>query len=259
MANWSNTISCHEVVGTVVERYDDARGYMTASVTLRCAWADRHALVGEIVGERHAWIKGSASVAPLAMTAAIEPVVSPGSPGTAQQEVVYSHANVTINYSTLIADNFTESLEPTAEFVKLPHYLFRWGAGNGDPLREEEAPGKLIRRINLRRTELNIAVIPPATFTLVGHTNSSPYSSPILGRTFGPETLLYAPPVATFKRDSAGVIKFDLTKNFTINEDGWNTYYRGFTGTYQKIHRAGVGTPHNSYPVSDLSPVLATL
>lgn len=256
MANWSNTVNCAEEHDSVTENYDDERGLMSASVTLRCAWADRHNLVTDICGNRRAWIKGSAGQAPVAGSAAIKPAGSIGSPGFSQQEIVYAEALVTINFSTKVVDVFSESLEPTAEFVQLPYQLFRWGSGTGALLQEQEAPGKLIRGLNIVRNEYNLTSLDPDLIALVGSVNDESYSSSLLGLSFDAETLLYNPPNVQYKKDSTGVVKYDVTKRFTINPNGWNKYFRGFSGNYQRIYLAGSSDPYESYPVVDLSGLL---
>lgn len=257
---WSATVDCCEEMGSQTENYDDERGLMSASVRLRCAYEDRHDLVASICGIRKAWPKGAAGLVPVAQTASIVPVETPADVAASDgQGINYKEAIVTVNYSTKVVDAFSESIEPTAEFVQLPYQLFRWGAGDGPLLREDEAPGKLVRGLNLVRTEYNLLSLDPTVISLTGSCNSLPYVSPLLGLTFGVETLLYGPPNIQFKRDSTGLAsqKYDVTKKFTYSPQGWNTYFRGFTGAYQKIYLAGSASPYNSYPIADLTPVLS--
>lgn len=252
MANFSDVISCAEEAGSVQESYDDERGTLKASVTLRCAWGDRHLLVADVCGNRKAWPKGSASVAPLAATAAIVPVLTPGSPSVSGQEVEYGEALVTINYTTEIVDVVSESIEPYAEFITLDHKWFRWGSANGAALREEEAPGKLVRGINFVRTELNKTTLAPELISLIGSVNSSAVVGSIVSFTYAAGTLLYAPPSISYKKDSGGATKFDITKKFTYNANGWNKFFRSSSASWQAIYLAGGGV-YNSYPEVDLS------
>ena len=98
-----------------------------ASATLRCNWADRYALVTDIVGNSRPWpyIAGG----PQAFSASIVPFASAP---TAQlgQGMAYPHALVSVNYSMEAKNLISESIEPTAEFIKLDYKQFRSGHPN---------------------------------------------------------------------------------------------------------------------------------
>lgn len=255
MPNWSDVISCAEEADSQQESYDEDRGLMSASVTLRCAYADRHLLVADICGNRKAWIKGAAGVTPKAASASIKPVLSPDQTMAVDGQIlVYLEALVTINFNTKITELASESIEPTAEFLTLDHKWFRWGPipGSGFPdynvLREEEAPGKLMRGINFVRNDIDVSgPLDSAIVDNVGCVNSDTVTWSLLGFTSAPETLLYAPPSITYKIDSSNVTKYNVTRKFTYKPEGWNVYYRAATGNYQPIYIAGTVTPYKSY------------
>lgn len=263
MTTWSPTVSSAEEAGTANESYDDNRGIMKASVTLRCAYGDRHDLVKSICGARLPWPKGAAGVVPLAQTALIVPVITPGT-ATLDELIDYGEALVTINFSTEIVELASESIEPYAEFQTLDHRWFWWGpvavGSSGvipDPLREEEAPGRLNRGINYVRTDIDVSGPLSSSLTdLVGYVNSDVVNWSLLGFTSAAETLLYSPPQITYKIDSTNVIKFTVVKKFTYNPNGFNTYFRGKTGTWSPIYVAGTATPYKSYPPTAFGGVL---
>lgn len=264
MPDYSPTVSCAEEFGSVAENFDDPAGFMSATVILRCAWADRHALVADLLGNRRQWPHGApgSGVVPVATTTGTRPFLG-GDQSTlaaSGQAMVYDHALVTVNYSTRVSEVLSESIEPTAEFVTLDYRLFRWGSGNGDWLREEEAPGKLVRGINFVRSYLDLTQVQAtarASIADIGKTHNASFSSTLLGLTFNAETLLFAPPVMNRKVNSAGVEKYDVTQKWTYNPNEWNRYYRARANSYQKIYPFGSSTPHNSYPVEDLSALLS--
>ncbi len=257
MANFSSIVDCAEEAGTAQESYDDERGTLKASVTLRCAWENRHLLVSDICGNRLPWPKGSLGVIPLARTAAIMPVQTPGEPfARSLQEMIYGEALVTIQYTTELVDVVVESIEPTAEFITLDHKWFRWGGPTGAQLREEEAPGRLVRGINFVRTKNDQSSMAPELMSLIGQVNNATVVSTLLGFSYPAETLLYAPPQINYKKDSGGVSKFDVTTKFTYNEHGWNQFFRSSTGTWQRIYLAG-GAQYDSYPLANFAPLLA--
>lgn len=252
-----SAITCYEEAGTRHENYDDKLGLMSAEVTLRCAYTDRHLLVADVCGNRRAWPNGAAGATPLACTASIVPVMtSSGGTTPDAQTINLGQALVTIHYTTQITDVLSESIEPTVEFQKIDHRWFRWDAANGDELREEEAPGVLFRGMNLSRHLYD--VYPPLStdlFDLVGSTNSTPYVSALLERTFDTDTLLYGAPVISRKVDSSNQTKYDIEKKFTYNPNGWNTFFRTKTATWSNIYlvTGGIYTP---YPQNDFSNIL---
>jgi hypothetical protein len=252
-----STVDCSEVAGTATEGYDELNGYMKASVQLRCAFGDRHALVADVVGNRRQWPKGSGGVPPRAVTAQIVPeITAPADAGTDPQILLYFSALVTVSYTTLIADVFTEEIEPTAEFVTLDSKLFRWGSGTGPTLEGEEAPGFLIRGVNFVRKDFFIFSLDPALLSLPGTVNDSTLTPALLdGFTFAAETLLFAPPQISVKMSSTGVASFDVTKKWTYKPEGWNKYFRAKTNAYASIFVAG-GSEFKSYPPADHSVLI---
>jgi hypothetical protein len=258
--DWSPTIDCAEEVGTAIEDYDDELGLMTARVVLRCAYADRHLLVASICGARLQWPKGAAGVVPRAGQASIVPVVTPNPAGaTSTDEVItYGQALVTITYSTKNEEDVTEEIEPQAEFLTLDHRRFRWGPHNVSnppaPLREEEAPGYIVRGLNLVRTERDVSnPIHEDHYDLIGYVNEDPYVSSLLTRTFDAETLLFQPPTIHYKKDSSGQEKWDLTKKWSIKPQGWNTFFRAATNSWAHIYVAGSTEIYKPYVPGDFS------
>jgi len=243
---------CAEEHGSSSEDYDEVTGYMSASVTLRCAYADRHLVAADICGNRRPWPKGGFGLTPRAAKAGIRPAENAGV--NIGQMCNPLHALVTVYYSSRNEDVVTESLEPTNEFVQLDHRMFRWNSGTGDHLAEEEAPGRLVRLINFVRTEMYVTGLNPSIMSLMGSVNNDAVSSSLLfGLSFAAETLLLAPPTVNRKISAFGVQQYDQILKWSYNPAGWNTYYRAKTGNYEKIYVAGASDPYNSYPLQDHS------
>lgn len=261
MANeYSSAVDCaeeHASQAPCEESYDEDSGLMSAQVTLRCAWADRHTLAADICGNRNLWPKGGFGITPRAARASIRPWIDAG--GVTGQMIYPTVALVTIFYSTKDVDIITESIEPTAEFVTIDYRYFNWGSGGADsPLREEEAPGKLVRGLNFVRSEMYVQPpLPNGLLTLPGSVNDAEFTSTLLdGFVFAEETLLFQAPIITRKIKSGGGQQYDLTKKWSYNQHGWNTYYRAKTNEYVKIYRIGESDPWESYPVADMSSIL---
>ena len=246
-----SSITCYEEHGTATETrtLED----WTASVVVRCDWANRHSLVADVLGNRREW--PHAANGPVAQTATINP--APTRYGVTGQCINYIDALVTINYGTEKKDLISESLEPTAEFITLDYKRFRWGAANGTPLIEGEAPGKLVRGLSLVRTMYEVpAPLPISLIELPGSVNDANYTSTLLGLTFPTETLLYQPPNLSRTITTAGTDGFTLTLKFMYKKEGWNKFWRHETQQYERIFMVD-GGQYDNYPLDDFSDFLA--
>lgn len=246
-------IDCAEEHGSASESADHKTG-LKASVTLRCAYADRMDLVQDLIGNRRAWPHGSYSEPPVAISTATKPV--PGRYTTIGQVCYYEEALVTVNYSTEDKDLISESLEPTSEFLTLDFKRFRWGSVNGDPILEGEAPGRILRGMNLVRTIHEVdPPIPTSLLSLQGHCNEVAYSSALLGLSFDTETLLFQPPSLSRQIKSSGAKAFSLVLKFAFKEQGWNNFWRAATQEYERMYDVENGEYFN-YPRGSFSDFL---
>lgn len=240
-----SAIACSEEHATVTENYELETGF-SASVTLRCAWADRFLLMEDIMGNVWPHCNGA-----WANKASSQPDKS--SYITVDQSCEYIHALVTVQYGTKVRDLFSESLEPTAEFITLDHKGFRWGGD--DPLLEGEAPGMLQKGLNLVRTSYQLAAIPAATLTCVGCSNLAAYTSTMLGLTFGAQTLLFQPPTMNRTFKTTGTEGWTLQTKFAYKPQTWNRFFRSKTNAWESITYIN-GTPYLPYPPATFSAFL---
>ncbi len=218
--SWCGAVACAEEFGTFSEDFSIANG-LTGKVTLRCNWSDRYTLINAMIGT--AW-PFAGTTGPQANSIACVPFQS--KTVTDGQGLVYEHALVTISYSSEIKDLISETLEPTAEFQIQDFKRFRWGAAAGEPLLEGEAPGKLMRGLNLVRTMHQVTTVPPETLTRVGYVNSAVYTSAILGLSFAVETLLYQPPTLSRTIKTDGATAWTINLKFGYKPQGWNKFFR---------------------------------
>jgi len=247
-----STIDCCEMHATVQEQM--GTGSFTASVQLKVAWADRIALMQDLIGS--VWPYASAwGKPPVCNSAGVVPFPAEGVENG--QAITYEHAIVTAQYSTdEDQDLITESLEPVVEFITLDPKRFRWGASSGDPLLEGEAPGRQMRSLNLVRTMKRLASVPVAVRDLAGCVNDTAYNSTRLGINFAAETLLYAGPQMSNTITTSGDQGWDLTVKYAYQPQGWNQYFRTKTGDFEEIVEVYDGTPYKSYPPEDFSTLL---
>lgn len=242
-------VDCAEEFGTMQENrtLED----WSASVVLRCDWADRNTLVADLLGNQRAWPH---STGPTAQSASIRPAETIYT--TSGQCCVYQDALVTVQYGIDKQDLISESLEPTAEFLVLDYKQFRWGSAAGEPLVEGEAPGKLVRGMNLVRTLYQIEdPLPAALLTLVGKINNASYASSTLGLTFAEETLLYQPPTLQRTISTAGNDAWTINTKFVYKPETWNKYWRSKDQQYSKIFTVD-GVEFESYEPADMSDLL---
>jgi hypothetical protein len=171
----------------------------------------------------------------------------------------YIDALVSVGYSSGEETDFiSESLEPTVEFVTLDYKNFRWGAANGDEVKEGEAPGKLVRSLSLVRTIYHLASIPTDVLDLVGSVNDTAYASTLLGLTFPAETMLFSPPSMDRTITTAGTKGWNLAMRWMYKPETWNKFWnaRANPAAYQRMYTVDPGTVYNSYPLEDHSNLL---
>lgn len=270
---FSPNVTCYEVDGTRDENLDIESGDFTASVDLMCAWADRYALVTDLLGFARSWPFASGSFPPRARRAGIKSFTGQGYADG--QGINYELATVSVQYSNAIQsasgggsssgsssagpyDLFSEEMDNTVEFLQLPYEQFRWGAANGPAISEKEAPGQQFFSFKLKRTIFQVpGPLPTWLQELIGCVNENEYVSQVLGLTFDPETLLFMPTTTqrTISSDlTAGA--FTVGLGFAYKPQGWNKYYRSQTQAYEPMFNAKTGAEVKSFTPSDMTEFL---
>lgn len=247
-------IACNEIADSQQEGVS-LKGGQTATVKLICTWENRHLLQADLVGNQRPWPHGGFTVPPICVS-----TTCVGLPGTAfyqdGQAGYYAEAEVTANYSTDIVDLISETLEPNTEFLTLDYKRFRWGAANGLPLLEGEAPGILYKNMNIVRTVYNVPELPAAILTCMGCCNVASYSSAMLGLTFPAETLLFNPPSPTRTITNMSSGNWTLGLKFSYKPNGWNKFWNAKTQTWLRFYEVTSGLVYNNYPLADFSDLL---
>lgn len=226
-----------------------------ATRTLVVAWADRHALVAALEFSVYPYL-------PLigAFARRVSVVPMPAKQTAVGELVEYENAVVTVQYSISSSDPqtqdlVTESVEPNAEFRTLDFVDFRWGAIDGDVLKEDEAPGQLLPGHDYVIKFHRLNAVPAAVITLEGYVNASPFSTYTLGRTYPAETLLFGGGTPSRKITTAGAEEFTLTERFHYKSTGWNKFFRQSTQTYVPIFHK-TGGEYKNHPLGNFSSLL---
>lgn len=249
-------VSCDEEHGTVNANYS-IEGGIQASVGLRVTNANKELLVDDLLSNQREWPHTGFTEKPRAYAASLTPVATEGPGGGAPstgQTINYTHWIANVSYTTDPTRTLiSESIEPSGEFVRLDHRLFRWNNDNA-PLLPGESPGILRRRLKLTRRLFQQPAVPTAILS-VGAVHNAAYASPLLGITFAANTLLLEPQPVERTITTAGSEGFNYTISFLYQPEGWNKYWRTDTQAWDSIKLAD-GTAYNSYPPTNLSALL---
>jgi hypothetical protein len=250
-----STVACSEFHTSLQPQQETiGREDWTAQATLQCAWADRHALVFDILSNQRVWPYGSHSLKPRAHQCSIGVLPSSGSQDG--QGYSYSDALVTVHYAVPPDGGgdqplISEEIEPATEFITLDHKAFLWTDSDGDPLLEDESPGKLVRTVRFRRTYFQV---PPGLhvdfINLPGSCNNDSVSSSSFGMAFAAQTLVFEDPIVsrTIKTDGSGYA-LTVATSFLYKNTGWNKFWRAKTQTFETIVTRD-GTPYINYPLA---------
>jgi hypothetical protein len=223
----------------------------SATVNLKCAWTDRFTLADDLVTNERSWPYFAPAKA---RQVAITPVY--GKYTTSSQTCEYEEAILTVSYNTdPDRDLVTESIEPTAEFRILDHRAFRWQNNNGLLLNENEAPGQIIRGLNIVRTLYNRPTVPISLLSLPGAVNLAAYTSTLLGLTFAPETLLFGIQPITRSIKLSGSTGYNITVKMSYKESTWNKFWNQKTKAYDSIYEYN-GAIYKPYTPASFSDFL---
>jgi hypothetical protein len=244
-------VACEEMHGTKKE--SGSYTAFTASVSLKCAWNDRFALADDLISQERRWPYFTPAKA---RQVAITPVYGKYTTAVGHQTCEYEEAVLAVTYSTEAdRDLITESIEPTAEFRTLDHRNFRWSSSNGLLLNENEAPGQLIRGINIVRTIHNVPAVPTSLLLLPGTCNIAPYVSSLLGLTFAAETLLFGIQPITRSIKLSGSTGYNVTVKLSYKDSTWNRFWNQKTKSYEPIYEYG-GAVYKPYSPASFSDFL---
>lgn len=269
MASLPITVTYEELSGSPTE--DFGEDGFTALRTLKCAWTDRITLAQQLKGGSLGGVyyqPHSYDALPFARVASI--AVSPfydeeiRANGIDIKTAAYTVAQLAVSYRTGLSSGddsdpdavlVEESIEPFAEFLTLPATGFLWGSKTGEPLKDEEAPGKLFKGFNWVYSKSSLLLIPAPVFSLVGKVNSDSVRSKSLRFTFPAETLLYNPPILHRQSTADGAQAWGLEYRFSFKPQGWNRFWRAATGAWDRIFDAA--GPRDPYETGNFLTLVA--
>ena len=251
-----------EKQGSPTEQWSDAG--LQATATLIVPWAHRYLLVDDLLGNARPYPHKSGMYASAASLAPLSTKISADG-----QCAVYETAEVQVTYGTFETATgpggptdvivYSEELSPNGEFLTLDHTPFVWGAADGDPVKEKEAPGKLILSVDFTQTQYNMASLSISLISKINNTNNAPITAHMLGLTFPTDTLLYAGCSPTRSVTTGGVGKWTVAKKFCYRKDGWNKFWRPGSATvtegFKEMYRVG-STRYYNFPQTSFADLL---
>lgn len=260
MAVFSPTETCFEIPGTLIESLD--QDGPKASVDLLCAWTDRWSLITDLLTTPRLWpySVGGTYFPCYARSASARPVLSWDS--VSDQSYNWEFAEVTVNYGVYDLEDrvvFSEEMVPGANAITLDPHGFRWGAANGDQLRDEEQVAYQDVVTTWRLTRYRLNAIPSFVYPLFGRCNDSTLVSPSTGQSFAAQRVMLNGWKAEQSRNvifSGSDGKFDVTVEMLVRANSWNEFIRGNTGQYTKIYLPS-GAQYTPYPPDDFSDIVA--
>jgi hypothetical protein len=228
---WETPHSAHETW---------ANDKLTASVQLRVAWAQRYAVMENILVNALRWPYHAATTPLRATHGQINTMDGVSITGDEPGGNAFEHAILTVDFESAEATEdevvYSESIEPTAEFLTLPHDGLFWDAGATEPIKVAEAPGVLLPGFDYKLTYYNLASIPSAFITLIGKCNDPAVSTSMFG-SLAAETLLYNPPTMSRSLSFGGDNRWTLSTRLTYRYGGWNKHWRVETGAWSYQYR----------------------
>jgi len=263
MGLYTTNTNAHEVLNTQREDYDADNGSANAAVTLIVPAADRYIIVSEILANAYVWPHGANP----AIASKIGIVPAPNSNATeVNGTLLYDFYHLNIAYTTKKPEGgqttdgdgnvYSEELVPLTEHQTLDYNDYEWD--NSNPLKEGEAPTKIVRSFNYVRTIFNLQ--PPLSGSLLdapGCVNNAAFLSPSLGMFFPAESLLFGDPKISRQYSlTTGFSGITLQTSFAFRKDGWNKFWRAKTNAWAEIKKKSDGAVVKPYPPIDFSFLL---
>ncbi len=242
---------------------------------LKVAWADRHTLKTELLGDDYPLISGTNAIC---TSASSVPILAQnkgtGSVSSFDYAIVtasYEVETIELNY---VGERTSISIEPKAEFLTIGARNLRWTNNAGSQVRDEESPGLLMVGFDYIIEKQNIQTLDRAVVQgLIGHVNKAavkPTARGLENWAFPAETLLFNPPSIQRITDALSVPRWNVTYRLTYKpnidttvtpnvERGWNYFWRADAATgiakFDAMFIAS-GAQYKPYPPGDFTGVL---
>jgi len=234
-----------EVQGYPKEHYDWTGAQHVRK--LRCAWADRLTLIGEL-DDSDNWTYPYDNTGAILDDVKVEPERNSRSSDAGSGKIAYQNAIVTCRYTTLgpklvDTDLVSEHLRVSTTGGRWSNESLYWDAGQATSLKDEgdigpqRLEGGLVYTLRYHRA----VGVPASVGSYPGYLNSNTVTTKLLGVSFSPYFLLYHGAIVDRKLSYAGVTLFDVTHvlEYTYNGGmGWNAVWRKSIGAYAPIYNA---------------------
>lgn len=202
---------------------------------LLCAWDDMASLANEIGNyPESAWPASEYPWGPadaLARQIRYEPYDAEQK-STSGSFTDYEYGILTVDYSTTGpiyygGQMISERMATAQKSVVLDYTRLSWvSASNGVNLRPNEAPNIPFYGLQYERTYHRLLAVPGDVLTFVGFCNANTLTSPVLGLSFAPETLVYTGCRIHAVHQIGAMPAYDVTYLFEYWPFGLNKFFR---------------------------------
>jgi hypothetical protein len=239
------SVTYYEEEGFPRELIDDnitgTRGSFNPVRKLKCAWADRIALVNELWYTDYPYVNSNFPA--IATKFTCEPFPKSKTSGT-NSIAAYDDALVTVFYTTdrfKSGNNyFTEELIPTSGYdARMPTTGLHWTSTSGTSLATGEGPIVSCGSYDYVLTYFQLPDIPLPWALYKDTVNGGPFITKNLGLTFAIDCMRYEGATISHALSHSGVIYFTARLVFSYtwrNGCGWQGVWRPSTSQFEKVY-----------------------
>lgn len=254
----------HELQGSPEESKEGA-GEFRATRRFKVAWADRAALMDTLIGTEYQPISGTFAICNRVSSA---PFMEGQQQAVGPKDAAYEHAMITAEWNASSSGGsmgtgfISESLEPSAEYIRHDYTKLAWGTNNGRAVTPAEAPGHTRRSFDWVVTRYRLTAISASVLSYINTVNAlwRVAATPLFfGWNFPPETLLFSEPY--FEASGGNTVTARYRLSYKPNWDytdplnpvarGWNWFWNQQNQNFERIFVRGTNKQVRHYqPVS---------
>ena len=246
------------ITGHVIDEHWLGYGQFEASRWVRCAWADRYALIDELgAGAGEVWPYGTAI--PARLVAARSFGYGRATAGV-DTLPIYESAVIQLFYSTdapFVATPYvlSEEITPWHETTVLDPLPWSWVWQTSDAIVEQEIPHQF-PGLKYTLTLYQITAPPAGMFTNINCCNAGIWNTYTLGISFAAQTLLHADPYVERVVRVGTQVRYRIVYNWFFRPAGWNKKWNAKEFQWETIVRGWGDIPVVFHPPISFATIL---
>jgi len=231
-------------------------GVFLGTRQLKCAWADRLALLTELdLPANRAWPYPDGPSDALIFKTQLDSLGK--QTGPAGTEASYDWAVLTCwyhNQGPVLYGNkdlITESIYGDGDAQTVSYDDLRWAAANNQPLKAAERPPFRVYGLVFEQIFHQVTSIEAWVYLRMRRVNPLAYAAFVLPYVFPAQTMLYQPASIVTTARLSGLRTFNVVVRYLIHPSwadwanqpniGWNTFWRVSTARYEPLYLPGGG------------------